>query len=583
MEVDNDEGAAGAPPPPAPAPASDSSGVVSLSRSLSIRLDAAARHGDFELVSRLLPATLATGMLLHVNRGGLFMSAAFGGNANVVRALAQAGRGGGGNGSDAVLADINQLDLSTGQRPLHVATRLGHRPVVRALLFYGADVNATVQPLPSSKVSWPKTLLGGMTALHWASLRGYADIVEDLIMCGGDLNARVSHSGETPLHLAARHRQAVVVGVLLDAGAVPSVFSRHNLSPMDLAASSNDWSTLAEFLHRGMDPNARNALGYTAVHQAAYSNSSGTLRLLLESGGSASSATAVGRYTPLHVAAAFSTRSSATTAAAPAAGFISPTNNNNKIKDTVVAVAAAHPAPAASAVRTIVRYGGGPDVVRVDALDAEGSTPLHTACVNLQEEAVRDLLDVGANEQLFTLSIGDFVKTTPSDHYGAGVSAAEGGGGGGGGGTTLSRTERIGRVMAMLAAAPADRAWRRRGWLAVLRARATAARAAAVLDSISRFYGGSSSSSGGGDEGGYGNRVSSRKRASFDATTDEFVEDNNGSKACRFTTEGGTATGEDGGGCATSGVGGDRELAAVVKTATALEDEGVFRRIVLYL
>ncbi|CAM9371273.1 unnamed protein product [Ectocarpus sp. 8 AP-2014] len=581
VEVDNGAaGAAGAhPPPPAEAVVS-----FSLSRSLSIRLDAAARHGDFALVSRLLQAARAAGMLLDGIRGSLFMSAAFGGNANIVRALAQAGRGRGGNGSgggdDTVVADINKVDLSTGQRPLHVATRLGHRPAVRALLFYGADVNAPVQPLLSSKVSWPKTLLGGMTALHWASLRGYSEIVEDLIMIGGDLNARVSHSGETPLHLAARHGQAAAVGVLLDAGAAASVFSRHNLSPMDLAASSNDSSTLIEFLHRGMDPNARNALGYTAVHQAAYSNASDALRLLLESGGSASSATDVGHYTPLHVAAAFSSRSSATAAApAPAAGFICPTNNNTNDKDTA---AAARHAPAASAVRTIVRYGGGPDVLRVDALDAEGSTPLHTACVNLQEEAVRDLLDVGADENLFTLSIGDFVKTTP-DNYGSGGASAAGGSGGGGSGDTRGRTERISRIMAMLAAAPADRAWRRRGWLAVLRARATAARAASVLDSISRFYSSSSSGGGGGtggDEEGYGgsSRASSRKRASFDATTDAFVE-GNGSKAGRFTTEeGGTA-----GGGRAAGEGGERGLAAVVNTATALEDEGVFRRIVLYL
>ncbi|CAB1120565.1 unnamed protein product [Ectocarpus sp. CCAP 1310/34] len=576
VEVDNDAaGAAGArPPPPGEA-------VVSfpLSRSLSIRLDAAARHGDFALVSRLLQAARAAGMLLDGIRGSLFMSAAFGGNANIVKALAQASRGGGGNdsggGDDTVLADINKLDLSTGQRPLHVATRLGHRPAVRALLLYGADVNAPVQPLPSSKVSWPKTLLGGMTALHWASLRGYSEIVEDLIMIGGDLNARVSHSGETPLHLAARHGQAAVVGVLLDAGAAASVYSRHNLSPMDLAASSNDSSTLIEFLHRGMDPNARNALGYTAVHQAAYSNASDTLRLLLESGGSASSATYVGHYTPLHVAAAFSTRSSATAAApAPAAGFICPTSNK---KDTA---AAARHVPAASAVRTIVRYGGGPDVLRVDGLDAEGSTPLHTACVNLQEEAVRDLLDVGANEKLFTLSIGDFVKTTP-DNYGSGASAA-GGRGGGAGGDTRGRTERISRIMAMLRAAPADRAWRRRGWLAVLRARATAARVPSVLNGISRFYGSSSGGGGGtgGDEEGYcgRSRASSRKRASFNATTNTFVE-GNGSKAGRFTTEGG---GTVGGGCA-AGAGGERGLAAVVNTATALEDERVFRRIVLYL
>lgn len=525
----------------------DAAAVDVLSRHwLFLQLDEAAKVGDFALVTFALQALAAAAAVpgRHPRSPlseGLMMSAAFGGDPKIVRALVEAG-------GISALADIKKLDPATGQRPLHVATHLGHRLAVRALLFYGADVNAAADPAPSisdnSPCLFPKTLLRGMTALHWASLRGSWEIVQDLIMSGADLDARVSRSGETALHLAARFGHEDVVGVLLDAGC-KIVFSASNLSPMDLAAASNHRGTLTEFLYRGINPNVKNALGYTALHQAAYANSSDALRLLLEFGGDANAPTSMG-YTPLHVAA-FSARSNAAAA------------------------------PAVSAVRTLARCGG--PLLEVDAVDGSGSTPLHTACVNLRLEAVRDLLDIGADEKL----VGDlfsedaFVRTGKdhgSDTAGATPTTPAAATGGG----TRTRAESIARVLAMLATAPADRAWGRRGWAAVLRSRRAAARAvaAAAFDGISR----NPSNSGG--SGGEALPVS-RKRLSSGVDDDTAAAIQSVGKAHRCAGVDGRVSVSAAPTAAAASSAGGRDLPGLLEMIISLEDEGVFRKVVLFL
>lgn len=536
--------------------------VLSSNRWLSLQLDSAARVGDFDLVTFLLQAlaavAAASGRHRHNPLGeGLIMSAAFGGDPKIVRAFIQAG-----GSSEAVLADINKLDPVTGQRPLHVATHLGHRLAVRALLFYGADVNALADPAPSTSdngvCSFPKTLLRGMTALHWASLRGSWEIVQDLIMSGADLDARVTRSGETALHLAARCGQEAVVSVLLDAGCDWCVFSSSNLTPMDLAASSNHRGTLTEFLYRGINPNVKNALGYTALHQAAYKNSCDALQLLLEFGGDVNSRTNKG-YTPLHVAAF----SAGSTAAESEDGSRAKSNDDASPSSAAVT-------PSASAVRTLARYGG--PHLRVDAVDGKGSTPLRTACVNLRLEAVRDLLDIGADEKLVgDLSSEDaFVKVMDNGDTATASTL-----------TTGTSAESIAHVLSMLAMAPADRAWDRRGWLTLLRS----GRAAAAFDGNSRNSSSISSGSVGGGSGSSGSGGSrappiSRKRPCSDLEDNDAADAHGVGKMsrCFAGTEmrGGPAASK------TSSASG-QDLSVLLKMVTSLEDEGVFRRIVLFL
>lgn len=306
--------------------------VMMRSMWLDSNLDRAALLGDFALTSLLLQTRAAAAgnnactAYTDDNDGviggrSLFASAAFGGNPDVVTALVQGvagpcpGRPCAGS-NKSIIADVNKRDPVTGLHPVHIATHRGNRAVVRALLCYGADVNAAVD-FDSSTSSfscssnWPRMLLRGMTSLHWAAFLGHREIVGDLIMNGADLDARVSHSGESPLHLAARRGHSVAVGVLLDAGATPTLLSWSKLSPMDLAACNNRADTVREFLSRGLDPNSKNPLGYTALHQAAYMNAGQALEVLIGAGGSLRSITKAGR-TPLH-AAAFSSHAPGST------------------------------------------------------------------------------------------------------------------------------------------------------------------------------------------------------------------------------------------------------------------------------
>ena len=554
--------------------------VFSLSRWLYWQLDAAARDGDIALALALLQALAAVPPFpgrarLNPLREGLMTAAAFGGNPDIVRALVEAS-----GSSQAALADINKLDPVTEQRPLHVATHLGHRLAVRALLFYGADVNAAADPAPLSTPAlsdgtnlsaFPKTLLRGMSPLHWASLRGFGKIAQDLIMSGADVDARMARSGESALHLAARCGQEAVVGVLLDAGCEWSVLNSSNLTAMDLAASSNHPGALREFLCRGISPDAAtNALGYSPLHQAAYSNSCDALRLLLESGGDVNSATEM-RYTPLHVAAFSAAASSSSAESRPSSG-------DNKAEATAAATGAA-----VSAVRTLARYGG--PLLDVDAVDANGSTPLHTACVNLRLGAVRDLLDIGADEtkvpDLLSSRASVFEKETGGDNDDGGSTDTSSSP------STGARAESIARVVAMLARAPADRAWRRRGWLVVLRSRRAAAEALGSASRNSRDSSDSSSSSSssssehnGGEGTGDLPRVS-RKRASSD------VEDSTAAAAIggggKARRSGGIGGGRRGSSASPISSVGGRDVGALVRTVTALEDESVFRRILIFL
>lgn len=404
-------------------------------------LDGAARVGNFPLVEFLLHAGAATGSdhnsssnCSSVSDGrNMVASAAFGGNPDVVRAVIQA----------AGSSNINKRDSVTGEYPLHIASSRGHRAAVDVLLRFGADVNVKLivdTGLKKSCSYWGRTLLQeGMTALHWAALGGHFEIIEDLITRGADMDARVSQSGESALHLASRRGHEASVVVLLDAGAAPAVLSRSNLSPMDLAACHDHPGTVREFLFRGIDPNNKNTKGFTALHQAAYHNAGRAMEALIELGGSLSVATDKG-FTPLHVAA-FSSHSSSS---------ISIDSSKNEEGEGTC-----------SALRIIGRYAG--DFLEVDATDAYGSTPLRTACMYLREDAVQGLLRMGADEKLVNLSLESYVVQGASRDSLKDSAAG-------------TRSERISRVMGMLAAAMADRAWRRRGWLIMLRARFSSGR-----------------------------------------------------------------------------------------------------------
>ncbi|MCL4131852.1 UNVERIFIED_CONTAM: hypothetical protein GTU68_003743 [Idotea baltica] len=153
---------------------------------------------------------------------------------------------------------VNSLATNDGTF-LHMATKLGHNDIVRALLAAGADPgvidrngNTPIQVSPSSSIlsifmedllrATAKSEIGrvcqliasGMsvnahdnqlsrnTPLHWAASFADLDTLNCLIARGADVNSCNSH-GATPLHDAVARNEPALVEALLEQGANPHI------------------------------------------------------------------------------------------------------------------------------------------------------------------------------------------------------------------------------------------------------------------------------------------------------------------------------------------------------------------------
>jgi hypothetical protein len=178
-------------------------GDVGVVERLLRRLDASARGEALVLSAGTAPgpvrALLAAGAPVnHVqgSRGPALVEAAAGARLEVVRLLLRSG------------AEVD-LPRHDGRTALMVAGR--DAQVVAELLAAGADPRAR---LPT-----------GWTVLHEAA-RQSPEAVRALIEAGAAVDAELASSGERPLHQAARAGNAVVVELLLAAGADPSAVTR---------------------------------------------------------------------------------------------------------------------------------------------------------------------------------------------------------------------------------------------------------------------------------------------------------------------------------------------------------------------
>ncbi|CAM9462047.1 unnamed protein product, partial [Ectocarpus fasciculatus] len=368
-----------------------------------------------------------------------------------------------------------------GQAPLHVAATRGSVAVTQALLAAGAYVN-----LPLDK--------DGSSALSIAALNGHADVVELLIRRGADLGA-TDNRGSTVLHQAASKHRAGVVDVLFKAGASIEALDRDLRTPLAVAfhafgrsrrkdahaaivvllkhgananmrihgnhgdplllcaAEVNSVPAVEALLAAGADVNglddgANFTEKLTALHVSAKHNHPGVLKALLRNAADTEMQTLHGR-TPLHVAAK---------------------GGHVKSIDALV--------------------DGG---AKVDVQDENGRTPLHIACANLECSTIHALLRSGADIQAVDScqysplhcavrriegrdSVFDVAHSVNLLlRWGADENAVDWHGKSAGGilqeysanhwlpDPTLVRL--------LVSTAPQDKAWRRRGWLVLCRAR----------------------------------------------------------------------------------------------------------------
>lgn len=430
------------------------------------------------------------------------ISAAFAGHLPVVEALLEAG------------ANVGIRVTQTGCTALHAAVEAGHDGIVVALLAKEANIDALDHrgwtplmwaarvPIGNRSRSVFETLLAagadykirdsdGRDVLHFAALKEHNGLVSALLCTEADKDSR-DDIGETPLIVAARYGHLFIVDALLRAGAdfnVHSTAGEENLQTALMAAASGNHLAVVEvllaagadcnilsiangltaliaaakeghmavvdaLLAAGADCNIRStdffAEATTALEYAANWGHTRMIEAILEHGAAVNAVEQPGMYTVLHFAA-LSGRRSAIEVLVEAGANIDAETHTGETPLWVAAVDCN-----SEAMLSLLQHGAATNVQ-----DELGSTPLMEVCVVSREDTegnVNLLLGYGADGTAVR-NDGSSCADLPHTHRG------------------LSQDE-VERIRRLLLEDPADRVWHRRGWLVMLRSRASEALAA---------------------------------------------------------------------------------------------------------
>lgn len=140
-----------------------------------------------------------------------------------------------------------------GAKAIHMAAMAGHADVVKSIIQKGEDVDCKTND--------------GYTALHLAVESGQADIVEALLGYGASVQVKTEHSGETPLHIAARvDGGRPCTELLLKSGAEVNALQLELETPLHLAARHGHLDTVTALLDEGASLELQNELGENSLH-----------------------------------------------------------------------------------------------------------------------------------------------------------------------------------------------------------------------------------------------------------------------------------------------------------------------------
>src|SRR4051812_32278650 len=147
----------------------------------------------------------------------------------------------------------------------------GNREAVKALLKEGADVNTTQAD--------------GMTALHWAAQKGDVELAKVLLYASANLKATTRIGGYTPLLIASKNGDAAMIEALTQAGADANATTTNGTTPLMLASAAGKPAAVQALLEHGADVNAKEAVkGETALTFAAAFGRADVIRVLTAKG-----------------------------------------------------------------------------------------------------------------------------------------------------------------------------------------------------------------------------------------------------------------------------------------------------------
>ncbi|CAM9366004.1 unnamed protein product [Laminaria digitata] len=197
------------------------------------------------------------------------------------------------------------VKICEGDRPLHVAAKLGRLEIVRLLLQWaGADPNATNKPgrtplmaacaCLDNRAEVVRSLLeagadatmadeNGYTALHVVGFYGRIDLVDVLHAEAPDTLSRVASTGETPLCIACAQGRENVVTRLLSLGAThPVSGDDHSACALSMAAMKGREGIVRILVEEGLGAvGGRTVVMPDAMYTAIRSRHAGVLRMLL--------------------------------------------------------------------------------------------------------------------------------------------------------------------------------------------------------------------------------------------------------------------------------------------------------------
>ena len=124
----------------------------------------------------------------------------------------------------------------------------------------------------------------GNTTLHHACWSEQCEVVKILLEKDPDSANRLNDEGESPLILAARRSNLVIVQLLLDNGARPDCGDADGIVPLHIAAEKGELFLGKALLAAGADLNRKASDGRTPLIFAARSGRNDFTAMLIEAG-----------------------------------------------------------------------------------------------------------------------------------------------------------------------------------------------------------------------------------------------------------------------------------------------------------